>query len=87
MKKVVSLHFTNECNGDCPFCYREKGKETMDEELLMELPRFLKDITGQVALGGGEPTLHAGLVQRFARECSDYDLICNAITNGFLFRE
>jgi len=87
MKKVVSLHFTNECNGDCPFCYREQGKETIDENLLLALPRFLKDVTNQVALGGGEPTLHANLVQCFAQECSNYDLICNVTTNGFLFRK
>ena len=87
MKKVVSLHFTNECNGNCPFCYREKGKETMDEELLLDLPRYLKDVTDQVALGGGEPTLYLDLVQRFAKECKDYNLICNVTTNGFLFKE
>jgi MoaA/NifB/PqqE/SkfB family radical SAM enzyme len=87
LKKVVSLHFTNECNGNCPFCYREKGKETMDEELLLDLPRYLKDVTDQIALGGGEPTLHPDLVQRFAQECKDYDLICNVTTNGFLFKE
>jgi len=87
LKKVVSVHFTNECNGNCPFCYREKGKETMDETLFLGLPRYLKDVTNQVALGGGEPTLHADIVQRFAQECSDYDLICNATTNGVLFRE
>ena len=87
MKNVVSLHFTNECNGDCPFCYREKGKETMDEKLFLDLPRFPKDITDQVTLGGGEPTLRPELVERFAEECSDYDLVCNVTTNGFLFKE
>ena len=59
----------------------------MDEELFLGLPRFLKDITGQVALGGGEPTLHPELVQQFAQECSNYDLICNLTTNGCLIKE
>ena len=87
MKNVASLHFTNECNGNCPFCYREKGNETMDKTLFLGLPRYLKDVTNQVALGGGEPTLHPELVERFAEECSDYDLVCNVTTNGFLFKE
>ena len=87
MKKVVSVHFTNECNGNCPFCYRKKGNEIIDEKLFLGLPRFLKDITDQIALGGGEPTLCSELVERFAQECSDYDLVCNVTTNGFLFKE
>jgi len=85
--RVVSIHFTNNCNFNCPFCYREKGKETMDEELFLELPRFLKDITDQVALGGGEPTLYPEIVERFARECRDYDLTCNLTTNGYLIKD
>lgn len=87
MYKVISLHFTNDCNFDCPFCYREKGTELMDEKLFLGLPRFLKDVTEQVALGGGEPTLYPGLVENFAKECKDYDLTCNLTTNGFIFRE
>lgn len=72
MYKVVSIHFTNDCNFNCPFCYREKGTELMDEELFLGLPRFLKDVTEQVALGGGEPTLYPDLVENFAKECKDY---------------
>lgn len=87
MYKVVSLHFTNDCNFDCPFCYRDKGTELMDKELFLDLPRHLKDITDQVALGGGEPTLYPSLVEQFAQDCRDYDLVCNVTTNGYLFRE
>lgn len=87
MYKVVSVHFTNDCNFNCSFCYREKGRELMDRELFLGLPRFLKDVTDQVALGGGEPTLHPELVEQFAKECKDYDLICNATTNGFLLKD
>jgi len=34
----------------------------MDEEMFMGLPRYLKDLTDQVALGGGEPTLYNDMV-------------------------
>ncbi len=59
----------------------------MDEDLFLGLPRFLKDVTDQVALGGGEPTLYPEMVEQFARECRDYDLTCNLTTNGFLLGE
>lgn len=59
----------------------------MDEGLFLGLPRHLKDITDQVALGGGEPTLYPELVQQFAQECKDYDLICNLTTNGYLIKD
>lgn len=82
MYNVVGLHFTNECKMNCPFCYRDHGKKTMDNDLLMGLPRYLKDITEQVAIGGGEPTLHPDLIEGFAEECKNYDLPCNMTTNG-----
>ena len=49
----------------------------MKKELFLGLPRYLQDITNQVALGGGEPTLYPELVKQFAQECKNYDLICN----------
>lgn len=85
--KVVALHFTQKCNFNCSFCYREGGVETMDEELFLGLPKYLSQITDQVALGGGEPTLFPELVSKFARECKKYDLICNVTTNGYAVRK
>ncbi len=82
MYEVVAVHFTNDCKMNCPFCYREHGTETMGRDIFLGLPRYLKDITNQVALGGGEPTLHPKLVEDFARECKNYDLICNMTTSG-----
>jgi pyruvate-formate lyase-activating enzyme len=40
----------------------------MEKELFLCLPRYLKDVTEQVALGGGEPTLYPELVEQFAQE-------------------
>ena len=59
----------------------------MKKELFLGLPRYLKDITEQVALGGGEPTLYPELVDQFTKECEDYDLICNLTTNGYLIKD
>ena len=59
----------------------------MDEEMFMGLPRYLKDLTDQVALGGGEPTLYNDMVEKFTQECKNYDLICNLTTNGYLIKD
>jgi MoaA/NifB/PqqE/SkfB family radical SAM enzyme len=59
----------------------------MEKELFLGLPRYLKDVTEQVALGGGEPTLYPDLVEQFTRECRDYDLVCNLTTNGYLIKD
>jgi MoaA/NifB/PqqE/SkfB family radical SAM enzyme len=59
----------------------------MKKKLLLSLPRYIKDVTDQVALGGGEPTLYPELVEQFAQECKDYDLICNLTTNGYLIKD
>jgi organic radical activating enzyme len=59
----------------------------MEKELFLGLPRYLKDVTDQVALGGGEPTLYPELVEQFAQECKDYDLTCNLTTNGYRIKD
>jgi organic radical activating enzyme len=59
----------------------------MEKELFLGLPRYLKDVTDQVALGGGEPSLYPELVEQFARECKNYDLTCNLTTNGYLIKD
>lgn len=79
---VVSIHFTNICNLNCPFCYKEKGQELMDDLTLFEYPKYLKEITDQVALGGGEPLLFPMYLRKFSRICKEEDLICNVTTNG-----
>jgi len=85
--KVVALHFTQKCNFNCSFCYREGGEKTMDEKLFLGLPKYLSQITDQVALGGGEPTLFPELVSKFAEKCKKYGLVCNVTTNGYAIRK
>ncbi len=82
--KLVSLHFTNECNLECPHCYKARGGSTMDRDLLLELPKYLSKITDQVAVGGGEPLMKPYLLRDFAWECSKHNLICNVTSNGTL---
>lgn len=80
--KVVSIHFTNKCNLNCPFCYKERGNNIMMHDMFLYLPKYLSKITPQVAVGGGEPLLFPELLKTFARNCRKHSLICNVTSNG-----
>jgi len=41
--KVISLHPTNVCDMNCPFCYRDKGKIKPNEKLFLGLPKYLNE--------------------------------------------
>ena len=82
--KVVALHYTNVCNLKCPFCYKTNGKEIMNKKLMMNLPEYLTQITGQVAVGGGEPLMFPKVIKEFADQCVKHKLVCNITSNGYL---
>jgi len=94
MKKfeVVAIHFTGDCNLNCSFCYQRKKEQLLVPEqkdptgFFLELPFYLKEITKQVALGGGEPFLYPfTFVRPFSGRCKQYGIICNVTTNGTYF--
>ena len=80
--KVVSIHASNICDMGCPFCYKKKGDIKPNEKLFYGLPKYLKQITNQVAMGGGEITLFPEFVKKFGKECKKNNLILNITTNG-----
>jgi len=81
--KVVSCHFTTECNLNCPFCYRPKeSKQQKPFKFFKDMVPYLAELTDQVALGGGEAFLFPKQVSQFAKECTKNDIICNVTTNG-----
>jgi len=82
MFKVVSIHPTNVCNLNCSFCYKGKGDIEPDEKFWCKMPKYLKEITNQVAMGGGEIFLFPEFIKKFSKRCIDNDLICNITSNG-----
>jgi MoaA/NifB/PqqE/SkfB family radical SAM enzyme len=83
--QVISLHFDNDCNLKCPMCYRHRfvaKDEKMDYDFWIKSIPHIKQITDQVALGGGEPFLHPEFIMKFAKEAKKHDLIVNVTTNG-----
>lgn len=85
--KVVSVHFTTECNLHCPFCYRPR--DTMGEirprEFFLDLVPYVKKIAPQIALGGGEPLTDPPFLRKMGERCKKEGVILNFTTNGTLF--
>ena len=85
-REVISLHFLDECNLHCPFCYRSShSHDYLDYNFWIECVPYFSKVTRQIALGGGEPFYSRSsskFVLRFSSECKKYGLICNCTTNG-----
>lgn len=80
---VISIHYTNNCDMKCPFCYVKKHKEKPDK-FWYDLIPYLKKLTPQIALGGGEPVSNVGFIKEFSKRCKKVGLIVNVTTNGRL---
>jgi hypothetical protein len=88
LRSVVSMHFTRECNLNCPFCYRSKAKTGNEKPLqfFIDCVKFIKELAPQIALGGGEPFLFPGFVSALGDECKTHGVLLNVTTNGLLIR-
>ena len=86
--KVVSIHFTSECNLHCPFCYRPKNSgNEKPREFFLELVPYIKKLAPQIALGGGEPLIDPRFLIEMGKRCKLEGVILNFTTNGKLFLE
>lgn len=90
----LEINPINACNHDCPFCtYRAQGdtrlnahfneSEMLETEFVLRLLREAKELGVQAIqwCGGGEPTLHPGLLEMFA-EATRLGLQQGLVTNG-----
>jgi mycofactocin biosynthetic radical S-adenosylmethionine protein MftC len=69
--EIVHLALTARCDLTCPGCYAFLGKEMLNWPTLRHLINQLAEMkVFQLALGGGEPTLHPHLIEvvAYARE-------------------
>jgi MoaA/NifB/PqqE/SkfB family radical SAM enzyme len=82
--KVVSLHPYTACNMNCPFCYKKQDCKVKEKprKFWYDLIPYLKQLTNQVAVGGGEPTTNIPFVKKFSALCKKSDLLCNITSNG-----
>ncbi|MBD3211610.1 MAG: radical SAM protein [Candidatus Lokiarchaeota archaeon] len=84
---LIDLSLNNECNMQCPFCYMSakplgKGDIISMEDFNYLLLRMKEARVLQIALGGGEPTLHPNFTQILKKLRKEADIIPNYTTNG-----
>ena len=84
---LVNIALNNYCNLNCMFCYALNDKETRKINLSLDVFDYLlnelrKNRVLQVALGGGEPTLHPNFVQILRKLRIEGNIIPNYTTNG-----
>jgi hypothetical protein len=85
---VISIMYDTKCSmsPSCKGCYAKAKipsfKKYKSYKWFYALPKYLSQITSQVAIAGLEPFETIDFVKRFSKECHKYGLICNLTTNG-----
>jgi MoaA/NifB/PqqE/SkfB family radical SAM enzyme len=77
--ELIDLHITDRCNKGCDFCYQNStvnGLDANKEEITTILYALSQMNVFEVALGGGEPTLHPNF-----KEIIDYANWHNIVPN------
>jgi MoaA/NifB/PqqE/SkfB family radical SAM enzyme len=81
--ELVSIALLNPCDLKCPFCYAPKTPHRLEPEFVIDVCRQFATLgTLEVAFGGGEPTLYAGLGSLCRRIWTDTDLGISVTTHG-----
>ncbi len=85
--EFYDIKITDKCDGHCPYCYMDSlpNKEHASN-LLNKVKNFFSNLSDhdkpyQVAIGGGEPTLHPKFVPLLA-QLRDMNIVPNYTTNG-----
>jgi len=84
---IVNLSINNNCNLKCRYCYSLSDLDKLNTNLSLEdfnllLSEFRRNRILQVALGGGEPTLHPNFVEFVKRLRVEGKTVPNYTTNG-----
>ncbi len=82
---LIDLSLNNYCNLNCSYCYMsatESGENLSMDDFEILLARMVKSRVLQIALGGGEPTLHPNFTEILCKLRVEGDIIPNYTTNG-----
>ncbi|MHA1331112.1 MAG: radical SAM protein [Candidatus Hodarchaeales archaeon] len=88
--EFVDLSLGTKCNSNCPYCYTSSSKNG-EFISLKDYYRVLSELEQnrvyQVAIGGGEPTMHPNFIHILQMMREEYSIIPNYTTNGTLITE
>ncbi|TKJ18694.1 MAG: hypothetical protein CEE43_17425 [Promethearchaeota archaeon Loki_b32] len=84
---LIDLSLNNYCNLSCNYCYMsaksiEEGRNLSMEDFNLLLTKMKKSRVLQIALGGGEPTLHPHFTEILEKLRIKGGIIPNYTTNG-----
>jgi hypothetical protein len=85
--EFYDIKITNKCPGKCNFCYQDSKKDDSHYENVVEkVNKFFGAMTEnqrpfQVAIGGGEPTLHPDFI-KILKAFHELGIMPNYTTNG-----
>lgn len=84
---LIDLSLNNYCNLTCDFCYMSAKPITGGEHLSIPdfnllLEKMVQSRVLQIALGGGEPTLHPQFIEILKKLRTEGNIIPNYTTNG-----
>lgn len=81
---LLDVSITNRCFRGCSFCYRKaqpSGQDISLNDYIIVLDQATKCGVTQIAIGGGEPTLHPKFVE-ILKTTREFGIIPNYSTNG-----
>lgn len=81
---LLDVSITNRCYRQCEFCYRrsnDSGKDISLEDYRVVLSEAKKCGVQQIAIGGGEPTVHPEFIE-ILRETFESGIVPNYSTNA-----
>ena len=85
--EFYDVKITNKCNGCCSYCYQNSTKDSVHfPNVIDNIKEFFGKLTEnqrpfQVAIGGGEPTLHPDFIN-ILKTFNDLGIVPNYTTNG-----
>lgn len=80
--ETVAIHFTSDCKLYCPFCYKKSTGVSLPFRFFLKLPKYIKRISPQISLGGGEPFLYPEFIEKMGKKCKRAGVALNITTNG-----
>lgn len=87
--ELVDCKITNQCDNGCAYCYmgsNKDGKHCWMEDYFQLLDQMSDLCVFQIALGGGEPTMHPHFIP-ILRVTREVGIVPNYSTNGNLTQE
>jgi radical SAM protein with 4Fe4S-binding SPASM domain len=83
--ELLDISITSRCYpGTCKYCYQNAKKDGLDMSVdyLRKLLEKIPPSVGQIAWGGGEPTMHPDFVEILRMTREDFGIVPNYTTNG-----